>query len=112
MPPRKCVCCVSALGITEKTGDSSTSLRMTCLAITIGETCLSGLGTTCHPEDGTYLKVGRTFLSARLNSWHGNGDGKKTRPARSRTVVLTKPKGRRCLRANVFTAFLALRPIE
>ena len=47
---------------------------MTCFAITIGETCLSGLGTTCHPEDGTYLKVGRTFLSARLNSWHGNGD--------------------------------------
>ena len=80
---------------------------MTCFAITIGETCPSGLGTTCHPEDGTFEKVGRTFLSARLNAWHVNGDGKKARPACSRTVVLTKPTGRRRLRANVFTACLA-----
>ena len=92
-------------------GDSSPSLRMTCSAISIGETCPSGLGTNCHPEE-RFVKVGRTFLPARLNSWHGNGDGKKACPACSRTVVPWKATGRRRLRANVFTACLALRTIE
>ena len=40
-----------AIRIIEKTGDSSAPLRMTCLAITIGETCWSGVGKNCHPEE-------------------------------------------------------------
>ena len=100
-----------ALRTIEKTGDSSTSLRMTCFAISVRETRRSYLRPTCHAAE-TCEKVGRTFLSARLNSWHGNGDGKKARPACFRTVVPWKAKGRRRLRANVFTACLALRTIE
>ena len=67
MSPRKCVYGALSLGTIEKTGDSSAALRMTCFAITIGETCRSGLGTTCHPEE-RFEKVGRTFLSAHV-SW-------------------------------------------
>ncbi len=55
MPPRKCVYCVSALRTIEQTGDSSPALRMTCSAISIGETCPSGLGTNCHPEEAARL---------------------------------------------------------
>ena len=51
MSPRKCVYCVSALRTIEQTGDSSPALRMTCFAISIGETCRPGLGTNCHPEE-------------------------------------------------------------
>ena len=43
--------------------------------------------------DEAFVKVGQTFLSAHLNSWRGNGDGKKTRPACARTVVPWKAKG-------------------
>ena len=39
----------------EKTGDSSTPLRMTCFAITIGENCRSSVGTNCHPEEAARL---------------------------------------------------------
>ncbi len=41
----------SAARLFEKTGDSSTPLRMTCFAITIGENCRSSVGTNCHPEE-------------------------------------------------------------
>ena len=71
-----------ALRTIEKTGDSSTSLRMTCFAISVRETRRSYLRPTCHAAE-RFEKVGRTFLSARFNSWHGNGDGKKARPADS-----------------------------
>ncbi len=63
----------------------------------------------CEEE---FEKAGRTFLSTRLNSWHGNGDGKKARPTCSCTVVPWKATGRRRLRAKAFTACLALRTIE
>ena len=51
MCPRKCVYRAVALRTIEKTGDSSTALRMTCFAMTIGEICLPGIGTNCHPEE-------------------------------------------------------------
>ncbi len=35
----------------EKTGDSSTPLRMTCVAITIGEPRSPHLRRNCHPEE-------------------------------------------------------------
>ena len=38
---------------------------MTCLAITISEMCQAHVGTNSHVE-GAVVKVGRTFLSARL----------------------------------------------
>ena len=63
MPPRKCVYCVSAFRTIEKTGDSSTTLRMTCIAIAI--VFRSYLRQTCHPEEAG-LKVGQTFLSAHV----------------------------------------------
>ena len=55
MSPRKCVYGVSALRIIEKTGDSSTSLRMTCFAITIVEVYPSFVGPYCHPEEAVRL---------------------------------------------------------
>ena len=41
----------------EKTGDSSTPLRMTCVAITIGEPLSPHLRRNCHPEEA--LPAGR-----------------------------------------------------
>ena len=51
MSPRKSVYCIFTLRPIEKTGDSSTSLRMTGFAITIRETRRSHLRQHCHPEE-------------------------------------------------------------
>ena len=68
-----------------KDGRFFTTLRMTCIAITIAEMFRSYLRQTCHPEEAG-LKVGQTFLSARMEP--------------------CQQSGRRNLRANVITAFL------
>ena len=113
MSPRKCVYRVFGVKANRTDGRFfAFAQNDMLLQSSNGETCPSGLGTTCHPEDGTYLKVGRTFLSARLNSWHGNGERKKTRPVFSRTVVPWKAKGRRRLRGKCVYCIFTLRPIE
>ena len=54
----------------EKTGDSSTPLRMTYLAITIGETCRSSVGKNCHPEEAWVQRPRNASVSldTRLSS--------------------------------------------
>ena len=50
----------------EKTGDSSTPLRMTCVAITIGEPLSPHLRRNCHPEEAERLaKRPRTGSSSK-----------------------------------------------
>ena len=65
MPPRKCVYCVSAFRTIEKTGDSSTTLRMTCCSTTLSQMYPTHVRLNCHPEEAG-LKVGQTFLSAHI----------------------------------------------
>ena len=48
-----------------KDGRFFATLRMTCIAIAIAEMFRSYLRQTCHPEEAG-LKVGQTFLSARI----------------------------------------------
>ncbi len=64
MCPRRCVYCALALSTIEKTGDASTSLRMTFSATTIGATRRSYPRAYCEEA---CVKVGQTFLSARLD---------------------------------------------
>ena len=55
--PRYCVRTI------DQTGDSSTTLRMTCVPITISEMCRSFVCLYCYAEEAG-VKVGQTFLSA------------------------------------------------
>ena len=95
--PRKCVSCISALWTIEQTGDSSTSLRMTCFAITIDETLSPHLRPYCHPEEalsarqtGARLKTSpRKCISCVSALWTIEQTGDSSTPLRMTRFAIT-----------------------
>ena len=62
--PRKCLCRIIALQTIKNTGDSSTTLRMTCWRKTIREVRPIHERQTCHPEEA--VLPARASLAGRL----------------------------------------------